>query len=53
MVTEEEVSGYARNFLTDFTSFALIQELRVEKAFTGDTHFEKVGLGFKILPKDQ
>jgi len=36
---------------TDFTSFVIMQELGIRKAFTGNTHFEKVKLGFEILPK--
>ena len=38
---------------TDLTSFVLMQELRVNKVFTGDTHFEEINLGFEILPKEQ
>jgi len=36
---------------TDLTSFVLMQELVINKAFTGDAHFEEINLGFEILPK--
>jgi predicted nucleic acid-binding protein len=36
---------------TDLTSFVLMQELRMNKVFTGDAHFERANLGFEILPK--
>jgi hypothetical protein len=28
-----------------------MKELGITMAFTGDLHFEQVGLGFEILPK--
>jgi len=36
---------------TDLTSFVLMQELRINKVFTGNGHFENVGLGFEVFPK--
>jgi uncharacterized protein len=35
---------------TDLTSFALMQELRLQQAITGDAHYEQVNLGFVRLP---
>jgi len=38
---------------TDFTSFILMQELMINKVFTGDVHFKQINLGFEILPEGQ
>jgi len=35
---------------TDLTSFVIMRELDIHKAFTGDRHFTQTGLGFEILP---
>jgi len=37
---------------TDLTSIVTMQELEINKVFTGDIHFEKVNSGFEILPKE-
>lgn len=36
---------------TDLSSFVVMKELGITKAFTGDIHYEQVGLGFEIMPK--
>ena len=36
---------------TDLSSFVVMKELGITKAFTGDIHYEQAGLGFKIMPK--
>ncbi len=38
---------------TDLTSFVLMKELNISRAFTGDHHFEMTNLGFDIWPKEQ
>ena len=35
---------------TDFTSMVVMQDLGMTEVFTGDAHFQQVGLGFRILP---
>jgi uncharacterized protein len=35
---------------TDLTSFAVMKELRLQQAITGDAHYEQVNLGFVRLP---
>lgn len=34
----------------DFTSMVVMQDLAITDVFTGDEHFRKVGLGFRLLP---
>lgn len=34
----------------DFTSMVVMQDLRITEVFTGDRHFEQVGLGFRLVP---
>ena len=36
---------------TDLTTFAIMQKRKIKRVFTGDSHFEKVNLGFEIFPK--
>jgi predicted nucleic acid-binding protein len=38
---------------TDLTSFVLMKELNISRAFTGDHHFEMANLGFDIWPKER
>ncbi len=35
---------------TDFSSFIIMQDLKIKQVFTGDNHFLKVNLGFEIIP---
>ncbi len=35
---------------TDLTTFVVMQKRRIRRVFTGDSHFEKVNLGFEITP---
>ena len=34
----------------DLTSIVVMQDLGVSQVFTGDAHFQQVGLGFQLLP---
>jgi predicted nucleic acid-binding protein len=34
----------------DFTSMVVMQDLGVTEIFTGDGHFQQVGLGFRLVP---
>jgi predicted nucleic acid-binding protein len=34
----------------DFTSMVVMQDLGLTDIFTGDAHFQQVGLGFRLLP---
>jgi uncharacterized protein len=36
----------------DFTSMVIMQDLRITGIFTGDRHFEQVGLGFRLHPQN-
>ncbi|HEV2947306.1 MAG TPA: hypothetical protein VGX70_08010 [Gemmataceae bacterium] len=35
----------------DFTSIVIMQDLGITEVFTGDAHFQQVGLGFRLLPR--
>ena len=34
----------------DFTTMVVLQDLRITDIFTGDAHFQKVNLGFRLHP---
>ncbi|MBI3467739.1 MAG: type II toxin-antitoxin system VapC family toxin [Planctomycetes bacterium] len=34
----------------DFTSMVVMQDVGITDVFTGDAHFQQVGLGFRLLP---
>jgi predicted nucleic acid-binding protein len=35
--------------IVDFTSMVVMQDLGITEEFTGDRHFEQVGLGFRLV----
>jgi predicted nucleic acid-binding protein len=35
---------------TDLTSMIVMQDLGITDVFTGDSHFQQVGLGFRLVP---
>jgi predicted nucleic acid-binding protein len=35
---------------TDFTSFTVMRDMRLAEVFTGDSHFQQVGMGFRLFP---
>jgi predicted nucleic acid-binding protein len=34
----------------DFTSMVVMRDLGISEVFTGDAHFEQVGMGFRLVP---
>ena len=34
----------------DFTSFVVMRDMGITDVFSGDVHFQQVGLGFRLLP---
>ncbi len=42
--------AYKKDPFVDFTSMVVMQDLRITEVFTGDAHFQQVGLGFSLLP---
>jgi predicted nucleic acid-binding protein len=34
----------------DFTSFVVMRDLGITDVFTGDAHFQQVGMGFRLVP---
>jgi predicted nucleic acid-binding protein len=34
----------------DFTSMAIMRDLSISEIFSGDAHFEHVGMGFRLVP---
>ncbi|MEE8200533.1 MAG: PIN domain-containing protein [Candidatus Acidoferrales bacterium] len=51
VVLRRRFSDKPRISFTDLTSMVIMRELGLVDILTADTHFQQVGLGFRLLPK--